>query len=55
MVSSYLLRDRTPKEIRAAMARLAQQKKAAPAECWEECDDPFCPYTHTPTAPESGK
>ncbi len=29
MVSSYLLRDRTPKEIRAAMARLAQQKIAA--------------------------
>ena len=28
MVSPYLLRKRTPKEIRAAMARLAQQKKA---------------------------
>ena len=28
MVSTYLLLDRTPKEIRTAMARLAQQKKA---------------------------
>lgn len=35
MVSPYLLRDRTPKEIRAAMLRLAQQKKAARKEAEE--------------------
>jgi hypothetical protein len=35
MVSPYLLRDLSDKEIRAAMARLAQQKKAARKEAEE--------------------
>ena len=35
MVSSYLLLNRPDKEIRAAMLRLAQQKKAARKEAEE--------------------
>ena len=46
MVSRYLERPlRTIAEVRAGKA---EKRVLVPAECWEECDDPFCPYTHTP-------